>query len=148
MAKPLIKHSPLGFEAKPRNLRSSSPYAWCRPHTVPLDPPIIRPLSTQPVLDHPWSCPPCRTCHLHTMPHLSPAHHETSKRDSPHKINNKGRTMETFRIQIQTEASQLLIPYQTKILATWFLTSVQNRIDRFAKPDTLVLTGQRMKKET
>jgi hypothetical protein len=29
--------------------------------------------------------------------------------------------METSRIQIQTEASQLLITYQAKVLATWFL---------------------------
>jgi hypothetical protein len=29
--------------------------------------------------------------------------------------------METSQIQIQTEASQLLITYQIKVLSTWFL---------------------------
>jgi hypothetical protein len=35
----------LGFEAQPRNPRSSSPRAWCRPHTAPLDLSIVRPPS-------------------------------------------------------------------------------------------------------
>jgi hypothetical protein len=55
------------------------------------------------------------------MSHLSPAQYETSKHNYPTKIDNKGRTMETSLIQIQTEASQLLITYQTKVLGTWFL---------------------------
>jgi hypothetical protein len=42
------------------------------------------------------------------MSHLSPAHYKISKHDFPHKIE-RGRTTKTFRIQIQTEASQLLI---------------------------------------
>jgi hypothetical protein len=56
------------------------------------------------------------------MSHLSPAHHETGKHDSPHEIDNKGKTTEISQIQIQTMANQLLITYQTKVLATWFLT--------------------------
>jgi hypothetical protein len=55
------------------------------------------------------------------MPHLSPAHHEISKRDSPTKIDNKIRKTKTSQIQIQTETNQLLITYQTKVLATLFL---------------------------
>jgi hypothetical protein len=55
------------------------------------------------------------------MSHLSPAHHETSKRDSPHKID-RGRTTKISCIQIQSKSSQLLITYQTKVLTTWFLT--------------------------
>jgi hypothetical protein len=39
----------LGFETKPRNPRSSSPCARCKPHTVSPDFSIVRPLSTQPV---------------------------------------------------------------------------------------------------
>jgi hypothetical protein len=39
----------LGFEAQPRNLRSSSTRARCRPHTASPDLPIVRPPSTQPV---------------------------------------------------------------------------------------------------
>jgi hypothetical protein len=51
------------------------------------------------------------------MSHLSHAH------DSPYKID-RGRTTETSQIQIQTEASQLLITYETKVLTTWFLTDL------------------------
>jgi hypothetical protein len=39
----------LGFKAQPRNPRSSSPRARCRPHTAPPDLSIARPLSTRPV---------------------------------------------------------------------------------------------------
>jgi hypothetical protein len=41
----------LGFKAQPRNSRSSSPRARCRPHKVPPDLSIARPPSTRPV----WS---------------------------------------------------------------------------------------------
>jgi hypothetical protein len=46
------------------------------------------------VLDHPLSSTPGilllpRSSSLLTMPHLSPAHHETSKCDSPHKIDSR-----------------------------------------------------------
>jgi hypothetical protein len=41
------------------------------------------------------------------MLHLSLAHHKISKHDSPHKIDT--RTTEISQIQIQTEASQLLL---------------------------------------
>jgi hypothetical protein len=54
------------------------------------------------------------------MPHLSPAHHKTIKHDSPNKID-RGKTTKISWIQIHTEASQLLITYQTKLLTTWFL---------------------------
>jgi hypothetical protein len=43
----------LGFEAQPRNTRSSSSRVQCRPHMASPDLPIARPLSTWPVLDHP-----------------------------------------------------------------------------------------------
>jgi hypothetical protein len=46
----------LGFKAQPRNPRSSSPHARCRPHTVPLDLSIARPPSTQPVQPSPILC--------------------------------------------------------------------------------------------
>jgi hypothetical protein len=39
----------LGFKAQPRNSCSSSLRAWCRPHTVPPDLSIARPLNTRPV---------------------------------------------------------------------------------------------------
>jgi hypothetical protein len=87
----------LGFEAKSRNPRFSSPCAWWRLHTASIDLSIVQPLSTWPLLDHlqffapgllllPWSSS------LPTMSHLPSTHHETSKCDYLHKIDNKGRT--------------------------------------------------------
>jgi hypothetical protein len=46
----------LGFEAQPRNLRTLSPCAWCRPHTVPPDLSIPRPPSTWPMRPSPVLC--------------------------------------------------------------------------------------------
>jgi hypothetical protein len=46
----------LGFKAQPRNPRSSSPHARCRPHTVPPDLSIARPPSTRPVRSSPVLC--------------------------------------------------------------------------------------------
>jgi hypothetical protein len=79
---------------------------------------IVRPSSTRPVLDHPWSSTPGlhllpRSLLLPTMLHLSLTHHETSKCNSPHKID-KCRTTKTFRILIQTEASQLFITIKSR----------------------------------
>jgi hypothetical protein len=81
----------LGFEAKPRNLRFSSPCAWCRPHTASSNLSIVWSPSTRPVLDHPQPSTPGLlflpwSSLLPTISHLSPTHHETSNRDSPHKI--------------------------------------------------------------
>jgi hypothetical protein len=78
----------LGFEAKSRNLHSSSLYAWCRPHTASLDLSIVCPPSTRHVLDHLWSSAPGllllpRSSSMPTKLYLSPAHHEISKHDSP-----------------------------------------------------------------
>jgi hypothetical protein len=46
----------LGFEAQPRNSRSLSPRARCRPHTAPSDLSIARPSSTRPVQPSPVLC--------------------------------------------------------------------------------------------
>jgi hypothetical protein len=42
------------------------------------------------------------------MPHLTPAHHETSKRDSPNetKVKEKQNKIKLSRIRIQTSPSQ------------------------------------------
>jgi hypothetical protein len=95
----------LGFEAQPRNPRSSSPCTRCRPHAASPNLSIVRPPSAWPVSDHPrssawgllllpWSSS------LPAMSHLSPAHHEISKHDSPHKID-KGRTTETSEFKFK-----------------------------------------------
>jgi hypothetical protein len=46
----------LGFKAQPRNPRSSSPCAPCRPHTMPPDLSTAQPPSTQPVRPSPVLC--------------------------------------------------------------------------------------------
>jgi hypothetical protein len=40
------------------------------------------------------------------MPHLPPAHHETSKRDSPNETKIKENKMKLSQIRIQTSPSQ------------------------------------------
>jgi hypothetical protein len=115
----------LGFEVKPRNLRSSSPYAPCRLHTTSLDLSIVRPPSTWPVLDHPWSYAPGLlllpwSSSLLSMSHPSSAQHETSKRDSPHKID-RGRTTKNFPNSNSNRGKSITHHNQTKVLTTWFL---------------------------
>jgi hypothetical protein len=80
----------LGFEAQPRNSCSLFPRARCRSHTASPDLSIVRPLSTWPVLDHPRSSAPGLlllpwSSSLPAMSHLWPAHHKTSKHDSPYE---------------------------------------------------------------
>jgi hypothetical protein len=80
----------LGFEVKLRNSCSSFSFARYRLHTASPDLSIVRPPSTQLMLDHFRSSAlgllflP-RSSSLSVMPHLSPAQQETSKRDSPHE---------------------------------------------------------------
>jgi hypothetical protein len=118
----------LGFQAKPRNSCSSSPCPWCRPHTAPPNPSIVWPPSTRPILDYPWSSSPSllllpRSSSLPVMSHLSHVHHETSKHDSPHKID-MGKTTEVFWIWIQIKASQLLIIIKSRYWPLGFSTSL------------------------
>jgi hypothetical protein len=82
----------LGFEAKPRNSRSSSSCARCRSYTMSPNLSIVRPPSTWPVLDHVRSSAPSllllpQFSSLSAMPHLSLTHHGTSTRVSPYKID-------------------------------------------------------------
>jgi hypothetical protein len=104
----------LGFEAKRINPHSSSPCARCRSYKISPDLLIVWPPSIRSVLYHPRSSASgllllARSLSLPDMPHLSPAHHETNKHDSPTKIENKGWTSETFWIRIQIKISQWLI---------------------------------------
>jgi hypothetical protein len=66
----------LGFEAQPRNTCSLSPYAQNRLHTMSRDLPIVQPLSTRPMLDHPQSL----ALGLILLPRFSLLPH-----DSPHE---------------------------------------------------------------
>jgi hypothetical protein len=64
----------LGFEAQPRNSRSSFPRARCRPHTPLADLPIVRPLSTRHVWPSPILCTrsPTPTMILIAACHVAP----------------------------------------------------------------------------
>jgi hypothetical protein len=79
----------LDFEAKLRNMCSSSPCARCRPHIALPDLSIIWQPSTRPMVDYsgplhqvfyschvPHRCPPCRTCHLHTTRQANAIQHK------------------------------------------------------------------------
>jgi hypothetical protein len=54
------------------------------------------------------------------MPHLPPANHETSKRDSPHetKVKKQNKTISDSNSNI---AKSMTHHNQTKELTTWFL---------------------------
>jgi hypothetical protein len=58
------------------------------------------------------------------MPHLPPAHHETSKHDSPNetKVKVKEKQNETISDLKSNIAKSMTHHNQTKELTTWFLT--------------------------
>jgi hypothetical protein len=69
------------------------------------------------------------------MPHLPPAHHETSKRDSPNeaKIKKENKTI----LDSNSNLAQSMTHHnQTKELITWFLNlpldeSIDNKSTKF-----------------
>jgi hypothetical protein len=70
------------------------------------------------------------------MPHLPPAHHETSKCDSPNKIKIKEKQNETILDLNSNLAKSMTHRNQTKELATWFLNlpldeSIDNKSTKF-----------------
>jgi hypothetical protein len=76
--------------------------------------------------DHPRSSAPGllllpRSSSLHTMPHLLPAHHEISKRDSPNKTNVKEKQNGTVSDSNSNLAKLMTHHNQTKERTTWFL---------------------------
>jgi hypothetical protein len=55
------------------------------------------------------------------MPHLPPAHHETSERDSPNETKGKEKQNKTIP-DSNSNLAKLMTHYnQTKELTTWFL---------------------------
>jgi hypothetical protein len=69
------------------------------------------------------------------MPHLPPAHHETSKRDSPNeaKIKKENKTILDSNSNL---AKSMTHHNQTKELITWFLNlpldeSIDNKSTKF-----------------
>jgi hypothetical protein len=55
------------------------------------------------------------------MPHLPPAHHKTSKRDSPNETKIKEKENETIQDSNSNLAKSMTHHNQTKELTTWFL---------------------------
>jgi hypothetical protein len=77
--------------------------------------------------DHPRSSTPgllflSRSLSLHVMPHLPPAHHETSKCNSPNETKVKKQN-ETIPDSNSNLAKSMNHHNQTKELITWFLNS-------------------------
>jgi hypothetical protein len=64
---------------------------------------------------------------LHVMLHLPPAHHKTSKHDSPNETKIKEKQNETIPDSNSNLAKSMTHHNQTKELTTWFLNS-QKRI--------------------
>jgi hypothetical protein len=64
------------------------------------------------------------------MLHLPPAHHETSKRDSPNETKIKEKQNETILDSNLNLAKSMTHHNQTKELTTWFLNlSIDESID-------------------
>jgi hypothetical protein len=55
------------------------------------------------------------------MPHLPPAHHETSKRDSPNETKVKEKQNKTIPDSNSNLTKSMTHHNQTKELITWFL---------------------------
>jgi hypothetical protein len=70
------------------------------------------------------------------MPHLPPAHHETSKRDSLDETKIKEKQNETIPDLNSNLAKSMAHHNQTKKLTTWFLNlsldeSIDNKTTKF-----------------
>jgi hypothetical protein len=70
------------------------------------------------------------------MPHLPPAHHETSKRDSLHETKIKGKQNKTILDSNSNLAKSMTHHNQNKKLTTWFLNlpldeSIDNKSTKF-----------------
>jgi hypothetical protein len=70
------------------------------------------------------------------MPHLSPAHHETSKRDSLNETKIKEKQNKTILNSNSNMAKSMTHHKQTKELTTWFLNlpldeSIDNKSTKF-----------------
>jgi hypothetical protein len=59
------------------------------------------------------------------MPHLPPAHHETSKHDSPNETRINEKQNETIPDLNSTLAKSMTQHNQTKERITWFLTLIK-----------------------
>jgi hypothetical protein len=68
------------------------------------------------------------------MPHLPPAHHETSKRDSPNETKIKEKQNKTITDSNSNLTKSMTHHNQTKKRTTWFLNlSLDESIDNKSK---------------
>jgi hypothetical protein len=91
--------------------------------------------------DHPWSSAPGllllpRSSLLHTMPYLPPAHHKTSKHDSPNETKVKEKQNKIVPDSNSNLAKSMTHHNHTKELTTWFLNlpldeSIDNKSTKF-----------------
>jgi hypothetical protein len=65
------------------------------------------------------------------MPHLPPAHHQTSKHDSPNETEVKEKQNETVPDSNSNAAKSMTHHNQTKKLATWFLKPSFHSLPKF-----------------
>jgi hypothetical protein len=130
----------LGFKAQPRNLRSSSPRARCRPHTVPPDHSTVRPPSTRPVRPSSVLCTRSATpaTVLVAACHATPATYTPRDKQTRFSKRNKGKrkTKKTILDSNSNLAKLMTHQNQTKEWTTWFLNlpldeSIDNKSTKF-----------------
>jgi hypothetical protein len=102
----------LDFKAQPRNMRSLSSRARCRPHTASPDLSTVRPSN----IWHVWSFPvlcirsATPTTILVAARHVTPAHHETNQHDSPNEP------------KIKEKQNKIILDLNSKSLSQWLST--------------------------
>jgi hypothetical protein len=145
-----------GFEAQPKNLRYSSPHARCRPHTVLLDLPIVRPPSTWPVRPSPILCTRSSTpaTILIAVRHAAPATCISQDKQTWFftRYKDKGKTTKMSCIRIQTSPSQWLITLKPRnwplglSISPWWVNWQQKAQTLKFESKTLWSTARRPKK--
>jgi hypothetical protein len=149
----------LSFEAQPRNLLSSSPRAWCRPHTASPEISIVWPPSSWPMWPSPVLCirspTPSRSSLLPTIQHMPPAHHETSKRDSPNdtkiKVKPKcpGFEFKPHQVNDLSQSNQGTDPLVSQSLPWWVHWQQKHKVWSLnPKPHEAQLEDQKAKKSS
>jgi hypothetical protein len=130
----------LGFNDQPRNSCSSSPRAWCRPHTAPPDLSIARPPSTRPVRPSPVLCTrfPTPTMIIIAACHAAPATCTPQDKQTRFSKRNNGKRKENETIPDSNSnlAKSMTHHNQTNKLTTWFLNlpldeSIDNKSTKF-----------------
>jgi hypothetical protein len=91
--------------------------------------------------DHPRSSAPGllllrRSSSLHAMPHLPPAHHETSKHDSSNETKIKEKQNETIPDSNSNLTKSMNHHNQTTELTTWFLKNKWSKINSIVVAET------------